>query len=445
LPFPLVFFTPFHRGDPPPHSKDQTVEQATGPVILVGLIVLGFALFWARHLVYRHRPAAADDAVKLMLSLAAWICIVVGLSGVVLQGLFVFSPVGLAIVAGVAIMLVTRYRALERRSLLRCLSIAAQKGVPLNEATRAFANERSDELGLRATRLAEAIEAGMSLPAALVHSGTRLPLDALLAVRVGYETGTLSESLRRIARVDSDLDLLVRSVYEKLMYLLWIWLVMFGLLTFIMLKIVPVFEKMFREFELELPSATQWLVHFSMIFAQYWFLGAPVFVGLLVIACMGALYYVDLLPRGAPLVHWFSRRWDGALIMRVLAMAVGNSWPMNKTVWLLSRIYPTGPVRGRLVTAGNQIDNGSSWSDSLLKVGLLRNPDWSVLQAANRVGNLEWALDEMADSSLRRLVYMMRLAVNVAFPVTLFFFGLVVGYVVVSLFVPLVSLIQGLS
>jgi type II secretory pathway component PulF len=421
------------------------VPTATGPIILIGLVVLGFALLWSRHLAYRHRPAAADDAMKLILSIAAWVCVVTGIGGAVLQGLFVLSPVGIVIIACVAIMLVTRYRAMERRSLLRCLSLAAQKRVPLNEAARAFANERSDELGLRATRLAEGIEAGMSLPEALTRSGTRLPVDALLAVRVGYETNTLSESLRRVARFDSDLDLLIRSVVEKLMYLLCIWIVMFGILTFIMLKIVPVFEKMFREFEIKLPAITQALIAISVEFVKFGFLLIPVIGGVTAAACVGVLYYVDFLPRGAPVVNWLCKRWDAALVMRVLALAVRFGWPMNKTIWLLARVYPSAPVRARLVQTGRRIDNGEDWCDSLRRVGLLRTADWAVLQSASRVGNLEWALDEMADSSIRRLVYQLRVAVNFVFPSTLFLFGLIVGFVVIGLFVPLVSLIQGLS
>lgn len=383
--------------------------------------------------------------MKLILSIAACVCIVVGISGVVLHGLYVVSPIGLLVVAGVALMLVTRYRALERRSLLRCLSIAAQKGVPLNEAARAFADERSDELGLRAMRLAECLEAGMPLPQALTHSGTRLPVDALLAVRVGYETGTLSESLRRVARIDSDLEILIRSVTEKTLYLTWIWLVMIGAGTFLMLKIVPVYEKMFVEFGLKLPPMTQLLISISRLVESYWFVASPVVVGLVGASCIGALYYVDWLPRGAPVINRLTRRWDSALVLRVLALAVRYGWPMNKTIWLLARLYPTAPVRGRLVSMGRRIDNGENWCDSLRNVGLLRHADWAVLQSATRVGNLEWALDEMSDSSIRRLVYRLQLAINFVFPATLFVFGLSVGFFVVSLFMPLVSLIQGMS
>jgi type II secretory pathway component PulF len=317
--------------------------------------------------------------------------------------------------------------------------------VALNEAARGFANERSDELGLRARRLAEALEAGGSFPEALASSGTRLPPEVLLAVRVGYETSTLSESLRRIARTDADLDLLIRSAFEKGLYLLWIWAVMTGVLTFIMLKIVPVFQRMFFDFDVELPASTKLLIAISELGAQYWFLMVPILLPCLVGSVIGSLYYIDLLPTGAPIVSHLRRRIDAALILRVLALAVRQRWPMNKTIWMLSRVYPSSPVRGRLYAAGTHINNGEDWCPSLRKAGLLRNADVAVLQAASRVGNLEWGLDEMADSSVRRLMYRLRVAISCLFPVTLFLFGLMVAFVVVSLFIPLVALIEGLT
>lgn len=87
----------------------------------------------------------------------------------------------------------------------------------------------------------------------------------------------------------------------------------------------------------------------------------------------------------------------------------------------------------------------STGAQALRQAKLIRSSDLAILTAAERSGNLEWALEEMADSSIRRLAYRLRLALNVLFPAVLFVFGLFIAFVVISLFMPLVSLIQGLS
>jgi type II secretory pathway component PulF len=166
-----------------------------------------------------------------------------------------------------------------------------------------------------------------------------------------------------------------------------------------------------------------------------------VFGGLLIVA---GVHYIGFLPRDFPGISRISRRFDSALVMRALALAVCYQWPVNKTIWLLARIYPKRGMRGRLIIAGRLVDNGIDWCDSLFQAGIIQRLEYVVLKAAQRVGNVEWALDEMADGSVRRLVYRSRLVLNIAFPVVLLFFGLFAALFVVGLFVPLIGLIQGL-
>jgi type II secretory pathway component PulF len=69
----------------------------------------------------------------------------------------------------------------------------------------------------------------------------------------------------------------------------------------------------------------------------------------------------------------------------------------------------------------------------------------AVLKSAERVGNLEWALAEMADSTLRRFAIRFQTILDIAFPIAILAFGLFVLFTVVAIFVPLAGMIQGLS
>jgi type II secretory pathway component PulF len=88
---------------------------------------------------------------------------------------------------------------------------------------------------------------------------------------------------------------------------------------------------------------------------------------------------------------------------------------------------------------------GEDWCESLRRVRLIANADAAVLKAAQRVGNLAWALDEMADSSLRRWAYRLRAVLNVVFPLLLLAIGIFVMLIVIGLFLPLIKLIEGLT
>jgi protein transport protein HofC len=371
---------------------------------------------------------------------------VLGIVGAVVGQFLFLSPLGLVIVLVILLMAIGRYRALERRSLLWSLSIAASKGIPLEQAARAFADERPSGVGTRAARLAELLEAGMPLPEALETARIWLPTDAMVAVRVGCETGKLTSAMATVARTDDELDFLLRSLFEKFVYLVLIVNVLAFTLTFLMIKIVPVFAKMFEEFALELPPITQALIAVSEFAVSFgWLLSLPVMLFVMFAALFGVLYYVGWYPRDFMPLNWMALRYDGSVVMRLLALAVRESLPLDAMIGLLSRSYPRSNVRARLAMAGARIEAGEPWYDSLQDTRLIGPTETAVLKSATRVGNLDWALEEMAASSLRRVSYQLRLWLNILFPLTLLIFGLIVAFHVVGLFTPLVHLIGGLT
>ena len=225
-----------------------------------------------------------------------------------------------------------------------------------------------------------------------------LPYDVLLAVRLGNETGDVSGAVEKVARMDHEAESLLRTILEKLFYLAVLTNVLMGILSFVMMKIVPVFAKMFDEFGLDLPWPTQLLIHVSKWIADYWFLVAPLILPLNAILLIGGLYYVYLLPRDIPMLNRVSLRWDSALIMRSLGLAVRQQRPFLNMIRILSDRYPRRSVRKRLRQTLTHMNNGTSWTDALYQTALLRSVDAAVLSAAQRSGNLEWAV-EMAESS----------------------------------------------
>ena len=157
------------------------------------------------------------------------------------------------------------------------------------------------------------------------------------------------------------------------------------------------------------------------------------------------LYYVGAFPRGFPLIWPLFRRYDGAIVMRGLALSLRRGLPMPEALKLVEESYPLPVVGRRLKWARQRVENGQDWRQALLSVSLISQADAAVLAAAERVGNLDWALEEMASSSLRRQAHRVQIGLQILFPVLLLSVGLVVFIIVCGLFMPLISLIQGLS
>jgi type II secretory pathway component PulF len=164
-----------------------------------------------------------------------------------------------------------------------------------------------------------------------------------------------------------------------------------------------------------------------------------------IVFLIGVSYYLGWSRYELPLFHRFWLRRESALVLRALALAVRQQQPLGAALVLLAEQYPKARVAARLSRASAAVASGVPWCDALRRVGLLRELEAGVLRSAERAGNLAWALDEMADSTLRRFVLRLRALLGLLFPVLVLVLGAAVGLFVTSLFLPLVSLIQGLS
>jgi MSHA biogenesis protein MshG len=373
--------------------------------------------------------------------LAGWMLLLTGTVGVVvgLSGPFALVPLLGAVVAAVGYF---KYMTAERRALLWALAVAAEKGIPLEQAARAFADERGVQIGVRVSRLAEMLESGVPLPYALDLSRNPLPADALLAARLGQATGRLGPALRMSIRHSEMFDRTMREAFGQICYLVGVVLVGTIVVNFVMLKIVPVYAKMFSEFGLELPKVTQGLI---AIAEQSVYAIPLVYPALLVMLLLVFSYFIRWSRYELPGLNRFWLRSDGALVMRALSFAVQQGRELGPAVRLLAEQYPRPSVARRLERAAAGIDRGTDWCDALQSERLLTATDAALLKAAQRVGNLTWALEEMSEGSLRRWAFRWKILVDIAFPLLILALGLLVMFIVVGLFLPLVSLIQGLS
>ncbi len=162
----------------------------------LALVVVGIAILWVQSRM-RTRQATDPGFAMALLASAGWVLFLLGLFAVVLVTTNVFSILTLPATAVALLAMFDRYRVTERRSLIWALTVAAERGIPLESAARAFAAERYDDLGRRARDLADYLEAGVPLGLALARSRNSFPSAVRLAAELGQQTGDLGPALRQ--------------------------------------------------------------------------------------------------------------------------------------------------------------------------------------------------------------------------------------------------------
>ena len=432
------------------------------------LIVPGLTLLITLQIFYRKRVISSSFA-QLALSIAAWLMIFLGILGTVIGALSWLSLAFLPILIIALIMLVDRFRRSEHHALLNSLAFAADRGVPLPETARAFAHEIVGDTGARAEHLAEQLEAGATLSAAT--RGARLRLATPLRLAVNLSDVLVARGLTLLAQLrwGHDTDVAFRVIVNRLLYLSTIMLGLFLTTVFVMIKIVPVYQRMFDEFGLLLPGLTLTLISGSKWFLHGgWLLFFPVFVALLASLFLSAMYYTGwydfavvagtqtsrrywhvpdvlrVMDLFLGLRHFFWR-YDASLVLRSLSLLVSQRVPLPQALTLLANVYPRVGVRARLTRAALAVERGGDWTTALQQQWLLGPTEAAVLRSAARAGNLPWALDEIGEGLMRRLTYRLSLLHSILYPILLLMFGAFVAFVTVGLMLPLISLIQGLT
>jgi type IV pilus assembly protein PilC len=104
--------------------------------------------------------------------------------------------------------------------------------------------------------------------------------------------------------------------------------------------------------------------------------------------------------------------------------------------------YFVWPARRRLLKARRRVEQGESLADSLRRGRVVSAAMVPLLKAAERAGNLPWTLAELAESVAQRTLVRARRLSLAAFPVPIIALGLVVGFIWLAIFIPVITMLQ---
>lgn len=408
------------------------------------LLTLGVIALWTVSAWRYARKTPAGSAYQLALSVIGWVLLLCG----TLLGMS-FLPPPLAMLAAIAVVLVlvnalVRYRRGEMQYLLWTISESARRGIPLKSAAAAFSLEGRGAASTRARSLADYLDAAMPLSLAMRRSRLRIQPEFRLAADVGEKSGTLPAMLHGAIEQALDRDELGQSTAAKIGYLGFVLAYTLSVVAFLLIKIVPTFQEMFHEFGLRLPGATQALIEGSRWLVEHLYVTIPLGMLLALPAVLAIVQYVGVPLRSLPLLGALWSSDDIATAMRLLAVAVREKRSLTGSLELLATCVPYRGTRTRLRTAIALIGQGNHWCDALARARLLSSGQHAVLRSAERAGNLSWALDEMADSMLRRSAHRARAALSILMPLLTLVVGSFVLFLAIAILLPLFSLIGAL-
>lgn len=154
--------------------------------------------------------------------------------------------------------------------IFRNLSTLIDNGVSLPKAIGALADERALEhcrdllLGLR-----QDLESGSSFSNALQKKPAIFDIITVNQIRVGERAGSLASTLDSVAIQREKAGKLRAEIIKKLSYPAMLTVVGAGVITFLLMYVVPVFEETYRTAKVPLPAITQVLITVGAVTKSY--------------------------------------------------------------------------------------------------------------------------------------------------------------------------------
>jgi type II secretory pathway component PulF len=292
------------------------------------------------------------------------------------------------------------------------------------------------------TALADRLESGESLSGALQALPQVACREVRLAVSLGEATGALGPCLKGAERERWSAAWF--EVAPRLLYPLLVLVFVLCIASYLMIKIVPKFRKIFQEFGEPLPQLTRTLIDCWVAFEVF----IPVVLLMMFLAFVAIATVI-----ANPTVRWYTPivgrlyRWGmQAEILRALGrlLAVGQTVPQALGFLTDAAVLPL-VVRRRLDVATAIVERGEPLADALGGAGLLPTSMAPLVRSAEKVRTLPWALGELGGHLADRAFRLVRWVSVVVAPLMVVAIGAVVGFVDIAMFLPLIQLLTRLS
>ncbi len=335
----------------------------------------------------------------------------------------------------------------EAAALGSQLAQMAKAGLPLAPGLRALAGEMAGRRVADAVRrLAGRLESGMSLEAALESEGRRFPAHVRGLIVAGVQGGRLPEAMEEFIGLEGARIELRRQVWHSMAYPCLLTGAVLALFVLVCMLLVPQFERIFGELKVTVPLATKllmWVAGPGLALV----IGLPVFViaaFMFLVWARGAawarrvLYAVPFL---GPV--W---RWSGLLsFSRMMALLLGQQIPLPRALRLTAAGLREGDLSAACRGAAQEVEAGRSLSACLPEFWQFPPTLRPLVAWAERSSDLAAAFRSGAEMFKDRLQVSITLLETILPPIVFLLIVAAVGFLVMGLMLPTISLIYRLS
>jgi type IV pilus assembly protein PilC len=335
-------------------------------------------------------------------------------------------------------------------TFFRAFAVLVRAGVPIRRALLVSATHCRDR-GFRETlhAVVAEIESGSSLSGALAKRPREFSSVQTAMIGAGEAGGVLDAVLDRIAEMLEREHSLSKRIQTALLYPSIVAAGAAVLIGFLILHVVPMFASMFARFGAPLPWPTRMLLEASAAATSPLMLvvlGAGVLC-----ACAAAMSVrlraasIERMRLRVPFAGTLARYVIVGRIARILGLLLRSGVPILSAIEVLVPVAGSRAYENGLASVGDALRRGEGIHASLERCALFDSLTLALVGAGEESGALDAMLLAAANYLDVEVEAMLTTLAALIEPILIGFLGLVVGFIVFSIFLPLYGLIGSIA
>jgi type IV pilus assembly protein PilC len=318
--------------------------------------------------------------------------------------------------------------------ILTYVEQAVRMNLPLPRMLLAAEASEPRWIADRITRLRKKLEAGSSIADALEKTVPGLSRRDIAMITTAERVGRMGPQLTHLVRHEQTIQ--TRNLAERSFlrsYPTAMICVIIAILSMVMIFVIPKYEQIFRDFKTPLPPITEAVIELCDYPTAVFFVLISAAIALLATIADGLCRRVDWFEPS----RWFTSNRDLADICHVIAESMEAGQPLTTAIRGATDLSINTGMQIKLNRWANGIENGQSTADSAIAAGMPK-----LIAGLTTSADGFAFLSRYYHDKFSRTALLIRAA---AVPAMVLFFGVIVAIVALTLFLPIIALIDSVG
>ena len=325
----------------------------------------------------------------------------------------------------------------------RVFSTMINAGLPLIQCLDLLAQQEDNKYFAKVIRdIKEDIEGGTSLTDALKKYPKVFDDLFVNLIAAGEAGGILDVVLARLSTYMEKAMKLKSRVKGAMTYPIVVLFISFGVVALLLLKVIPVFQKMFEGMGGQLPGPTMIVIAASEFAQSYWW----VILGILIVIVIAfnrfyktekGRWIVDLLLLKAPVFGLLLKKVAVAKFSRTLSTMLSSGVPILEALTIVSRTSGNIVVEDALLKTRQSISEGESIAQPLEAAKIFPPMVVQMIAVGEATGALDAMLSKIADFYDDEVDNAVTAMTTLLEPVMMVFLGVILGGMIIAMYLPI--------